>query len=117
MYRLISSFNSLIREEIMPNPFGFVSDNELIVMLFTYFIGAAILHKISFAMCGVFYERGEEALLGSIGYMFFFVLNTYIIIKTSQWFDGLLVIGSIYFILVIAVFILLNKIKDVICIE
>lgn len=117
MYQLISSLNGFVREEIIPNPFGFVSDNELIVMLFTYFIGATILHKISFAMCGVFYDRGEAAVLGSIGYMFFFVINTYIIIKISQWFDGLLVIGIIYFILVIAIFILLNKIKDVICIE
>lgn len=46
MYKIISEFNSLIREEIMPNPFEFVSDNQLIVMLFTYLIGGMILHII-----------------------------------------------------------------------
>lgn len=114
MYKIISSFNSLIREEIMPNPFGFVSDNELIVMLFTYLIGATILHKISFAMCGVFYDRGEAPVLGSIGYMFFFSFNVGILIKISQLCNEILVIGIIYFVVVIVIYVLLNKIKKAI---
>lgn len=50
----------------MPNPFEFISDNQLIVMLFTYLIVGIILHIISFSMCGVFYKRGQAQLLGGM---------------------------------------------------
>lgn len=60
-YKIISALNGFIREDMMPNPFEFISDNELIVALFTYLIGGLILHVISFAMCGIF-MIGEVAL-------------------------------------------------------
>lgn len=112
MYRLISSLNSIIREEVMPNPFGFVSDNELIVMLFTYFIWGTILHVISFAMCGIFYNRGEAPVLGSIGYMMAFSYNVWIFINISKLFNSIFIISIIYFIVVSLTCIVLNKIKD-----
>ena len=68
MYQIVSALNGFIREEIMPNPFEFVSDNQLIVMLFTYLIGGTILRIISFHMCGIFYKRRQAPVLGSIGY-------------------------------------------------
>lgn len=114
MYQIISGLNSIIREEMMPNPFEFISDNQLVVNLFTYFIGGIILYKISFAMCGVFYNRGSCPTLGSIGYMFFFSFNVGILIKISQWCNEILAIGIIYFVVVIVIYVLLNKIKKVI---
>lgn len=112
MYQIISGLNSLIREEIMPNPFGFISDNQLIVDLFTYLIGGIILYKISFAMCGVFYNRGDAPILGSIGYMMAFSFNVWVLINISKLFNSIFIIGIIYFIVVIATFRLLNKIKE-----
>ena len=116
MYQIISALNGFIREEMIPNPFEFISENQLIVILFTYLIGGTILHIISFKMCGVFYKRGQARVLGSIGYMFFFTLNTFIIIKVSEWFNGILLIGIIYALIVFIIFILLYKIKEKICI-
>lgn len=116
MYQIISVLNSIIREQVMPNPFEFVSDNQLIVILFTYLIGGTILHIISFNMCGVFYKRGQAPVLGSIGYMFFFTLNTFVIIKISEWLNGISMIGIIYALIVFIIFILLYKIKETICI-
>lgn len=113
MYTLISLINSSIREEIMPNPFEFVSDNELIVILFTYFIGSMIVHVISFLMCGVFYNRWEAPVLGSIGYMIAFSYNVWILINISKLFNSFFIISIIYFIAVIFTFVVLNKIKDV----
>ena len=107
MYQIVSALNGLIREEMMSNPFDFISDNELIVVLFTYLIGGLILHIISFAMCGVFYDRGSCPTLGSIGYMFFFALNVGILMTISQWFNSCLAIGIIYMVLVITIFIIL----------
>lgn len=112
MYQIISGLNSLIREEIMPNPFEFISDNELTVALFTYLIGGTILHIISFAMCGVFYNRGDAPILGSIGYMMAFSFNVWVLINISKLFNSIFIICFIYFIVVIATFRLLNKIKE-----
>ncbi len=114
MYKIISEFNSLIREEIMPNPFEFVSDNQLIVMLFTYLIGGMILHIISFSMVGVFYNRGQASVFGSIGYMIAFSFNGWILINISKVFDSILTISIIYTIIVIAIFKLLYKVKEIV---
>lgn len=114
VYQIISGLNSIIREEMMPNPFEFVSENQLIVMLFTYLIGGTILHTISFNMCGVFYKRGKAPVLESIGYMIAFSLNVWILVNISKLFDSILAIGIIYIIIVSVIFKLLNKIKEII---
>lgn len=113
MYQIVSTLNGFIREEIFTNPFEFVSDNELIVMLFTYLIGGTILHIISFSMCGVFYNRGEAPVLGSIGYMMAFSYNVWILINISKLFNSIFIISIIYFMVVFFTFVVLNKIKDV----
>lgn len=117
MYQIVSALNGLIREEMIPNPFDFISDNQLIVMLFTCLIGGMILHIISFSMCGVFYNRGQAPVLGSIGYMMAFCLNVWILINISKLFNSILSISIVYFIVVIFIFILLNKIKKIIFIS
>lgn len=117
MYQIISALNGFIREEMIPNPFEFISDNQLIVMLFTYLIGGTILHIISFNMCGVFYRRGQAPILGSFGYMIAFGLNVWIIITISKLFDSILTIGIIYSIIVILIFNLLYKVKEMVFIS
>ena len=117
MYQIVSALNGLIREEMIPNPFDFISDNQLMVMLFTYLMGGMILHIISFSMCGVFYNRGQAPVLGSIGYMMAFSLNVWLLINISKIFDSILTISIVYFIVVIFIFILLNKIKKIIFIS
>lgn len=114
MYQIVSTLNGFIREEMMPNPFEFVSDNQLIVMLFTYLIGGMILHLISFSMCGIFYNRGQAPVLGSVGYMIAFSFNVWILINISKVFDSILTISIVYSIIVIAIFKLLYKVKEMV---
>ena len=114
MYRIISALNGFIREEMIPNPFEFISENQLIVMLFTYLIGGTILHIISFNMCGVLYKRGQAPVLGSIGYMIAFSFNVWILMNISKVFDNILSISIIYTIIVIAIFNLLYKVKEIV---
>ena len=114
MYRIISALNGFIREEMIPNPFEFISENQLIVMLFTYLIGGTILHIISFNMCGVFYKRGQAPVLGSIGYMIAFSFNVWILMNINKVFDNILSISIIYTIIVIAIFKLLYKVKEIV---
>lgn len=117
MYQIISGLNSFIREKIVPNPFEFISDNQLIVELFTYFIGAIIIYKISYAMCGIFYSRGKAPILGSIGYMVFFCFNAWILMTITKLFSSIYIIAIIYFIVVIAIFWILIKFKEFVCIK
>lgn len=112
MYQIVSTLNGIMRDELLPNPFEFISDNEFIVLFFTHLIGTWILHKISFSMCGIFYKRGKLPILGSIGYMFFFSLNVWILITISKYIDSVLIISSIYFIIIIIIFVLLSKIRE-----
>ena len=34
MYQIVSALNGFIREEMIPNPFEFISDNEVVAILF-----------------------------------------------------------------------------------
>ncbi len=112
MYKLISCMNSIIREDFMPNPFEFISEDHTIVMLFAYLIGGTILHTISFSMCGVLYTRGKAPILGSIGYMLAFSLNVGAIISISKLFNNIVLISISYIFFVVLVFKLLYKIKE-----
>lgn len=114
MYKIVSALNGFIREEMITNPFEFISDNQLVVMLFTYLIGGIILHIISFNMCGVFYKRGQAPVLGSIGYMMAFCFNVWVIKNISNLFNSVLLISIIYSIIAIMVFKILYKIKELV---
>lgn len=111
MYQIISAFNAIVREEFMPNPFEFISDNQLVAILFFSLFGGKLLYKIAFSMCGIFYSRRGNKTLGSIGYMFFYCINVTTLLKLSQLFNSVSLICTLYIVFVIGMFILLNKIK------
>ena len=53
-------------------------------------------------------------MLGSIGYMIAFSFNVWILINISKVFDNILTISIIYTIIVIAIFKLLYKVKEIV---
>lgn len=71
MYEIVSLFNSVIRDQVFSNPFEYIIDNQLTAILMFSLFGSAVLNKIAFRMCGVFYKSRSNKVLGSIGYMFF----------------------------------------------
>ena len=111
MYQIVSTLNGFIREEMMPNPFEFISDNPIIVLVFTSLIGSKILKNLAYSMCGIFYNKGDAPILGSILYMFFWGLNVYILIKVSQFFNNIYVVCIIYSIAIMLIYKILNNIK------
>lgn len=114
MYQIVSAMNGFIREEMMPNPFEFISDNEMVAILFFALFGGKALYKIAFDMCGVFYKSGSNKILGSIGYMFFYYINVQVLIKLCQCFQDITLIMFIYMVFVIVMFVVLSKVKSVI---
>jgi len=114
MYEIVSLFNSIIRDQAFSNPFEYITNNQLKAILLFSLFGSAVLNKIAFRMCGVFYKSRSNKTLGSIGYMFFYCINVQILIKLCQWFQDINLVISIYMVFVILIFIVLYKIKNVI---
>lgn len=113
MYEIVRLFNSVIREQVFSNPFEYITNNQLAAILLFSLFGSAILNKIAFRMCGIFYKSRSNKTLGSIGYMFFYCINLQVLIKLCQWFQDITLIMSIYMIFVILMFIVLSKVKSV----
>lgn len=114
MYEIVSLFNNVIRDQAFSNPFEYITDNQLIAILMFSIFGSAVLNKIAFRMCGVFYKSRSNKTLGSIGYMFFYCINVQVLIKLCQSFQDINLVISIYMLFVIAMFIGLYKVKNVI---
>ena len=112
MYQIVSVLNGFIREEMMPNPFEFIFDNPIIVLIFTSLIGSKILKNLAYSMCGIFYNKGDAPILGSILYMFFWGLNVCILIKVGQFFNNIYVVCIIYSIAIIFIYKILKNIKN-----
>lgn len=112
MYQFISMFNSFLREEILPNPFESILNSEVLGILILALFGGGLLHIISFNMCGIFYNRGDAPVLGSIGYMVCYCINVWFLLKLGQWFNNIYLIFIIYLLGVIGIFSLLNKIRE-----
>lgn len=113
MYEIISIFNSIIRDQALPNPFEYITDNQLIAILLFSVFGSIVLKRIAFTMCGIFYKSRSNRILGSIGYMFFYCINIQVLVKLCQCFQDITLIMFIYIVFVIIMFILLYKVKNV----
>ncbi|MBP3256119.1 MAG: hypothetical protein J6M60_06530 [Clostridia bacterium] len=112
MYDIVRIFNSTLRDQAFSNPFEYIMDNQLAAILFFSLFGSVVLKKIAFTMCGVFYKRKSNKTLGSIVYMFFYCINIQVLIKLCQWFKDINLVISIYMLFVIALFIVLYKVKN-----
>lgn len=114
MYDIVRIFNSSLREQAFSNPFEYIMDNQLAAIFIFSLFGSAVLNKIAFTMCGVFYKSRSNKTLGSIGYMFFYCINVQVLIKLCQWFQDINVVIWIYMIFVILMFIVIYKAKNLI---
>lgn len=114
MYQLVSLLNGFIRNEIITNPFEFISDNPIIVVLFTYIIGGAVIHFIAFNMVGIIYKKGQAPIIGSILYLLSYAFNVWLILNISKMCLNSIATISIYFIIVIIIFWVSNRIKTTI---
>lgn len=114
MYQIISALNGFIRDEMVPNPFEFISNNSLVVLLIYSFIGEKVISRLAFYMCEIFYTRGGNKTLGSIGHLFFYLLNVMILIKLQEIIQNVTLILSFYTIIIFILYVGLRKIKKVV---
>ena len=112
MYDIVRIFNSTLRDQAFSNPFEYIMDNQLAAILVFSLFGSAVLNKIACTMCEVFYKSRSNKTLGSIVYMLFYCINVQVLIKLCQWFQDISLVMSIYILFVIAMFIVLYKVKN-----
>ncbi len=113
MYKLTSALCSLIREEVFPDAFEGLADTSFLGIIASIGGLAFLIHEISYAMCGIFYSRGDGAWVGSIGYTVFLGINTYIIVQLVKWFDSIYIILLIYLLVAGILYIALNKLNEI----
>ena len=112
MYEIVKIVTSTLRDQAFSNPFEYIMDNQLAAIFIFSLFGGAVLNKIAFTMCGIFYKSRSNKTLGSIGYMFFYCINIQVLIKLCQWFQNINLVISIYMLFVIALFIVLYIVKN-----
>lgn len=114
MYEFVSLFNSFVREQLLPNPFEYMFQDQITAILVFALFGGKILNDIAYTMCGVFYKSRSNKTLGSIGYMFFYCVNVQVLIKLWKYFQDIKLVISFYMIFVTAMFIVLCRMKRII---
>ena len=114
MYEIVKIVTSTLRDQAFSNPFEYIMDNQLAAIFIFSLFGGAVLNKIAFTMCGIFYKSRSNKTLGSIGYMFFYCVNVQVLIKLWQYLQDINLVISFYMIFVTAMFIVLCRMKRII---
>jgi len=112
LYAIISISSIIIRNFYLPNPFEEILINKGQALSLNFIIGEPLLYVLSFTMCGIFYNKGGISALGSLGYLFFYFVNTAIIIILAKLISNLILLGIIYAIIIIIVYVIIFKIRN-----
>ena len=85
MYSLIKLISTLVRTFVLPNPFEQLPEPFNITVMTTQiaipadllnWIVEVPLHLITFAIVGLYYEKGSNPAIGSLLYMLFYCIHT-----------------------------------------
>lgn len=112
MYNFIRTIFYFIRENMYSNPFEYITNNTIYAVLLLSFFENKVFKNIAYEMCGIFYERGSNKVIGIIGFTTFFCINIQVFAILCQWIQDLSLVILVYMIFVVTVFSLLYKLKD-----
>lgn len=111
MFKFIQLISALIRQFLLPNPYMNLFKEEVYANLFNIIIGGYILHKLSFWLTRMGYTKGvDEPEKGSIGYLFSYIILTFIITLIGKIFTDIKFVIGIFLIIYIILCVLVNKI-------
>lgn len=111
MYYITSLISVWIRQFYLPNPFATII-NSSYADIFNILIGGAILHFLSFSITSIYYERGSMPTIGSISYLFWYIVNTFIFIGIGKITTSLVTFSILVLIVYIAIILLINNISN-----
>lgn len=100
-----------MRNQVLPNPFKYITYNQPIAIYIFSLFGSIALNKITFEMCGVLYKSRSNKTLGSVLYAIFYFINIEILTELCKNIQNINLILLVYMICVIAIFVVLYKVK------
>lgn len=111
MYYIISLISAWIRQFYLPNPFSTII-NHSYADVFNILIGGVILHFLSFGITSIYYERGSMPTIGSISYLFWYIVNTFIFIGIGKITTSIVTFFILILIVYIAIILLISNISN-----
>ena len=88
MYKLIAAISILVRQFCIPNPFDALGDGLVVNLRDTpillppgvlNWVAEPIMHMVTFAIVGLYYDRGSAPALGSFLYLLFYCVHTFLL--------------------------------------
>lgn len=88
MYKLMAAISTLIRQSCIPNPFDALGDGLIVnigEMLILFppevlnWISEPFIHVVTFAVVGLYYDRGSAPTLGSFLYLLLYCVHTFLL--------------------------------------
>ena len=88
MYKIMALISVVVRQFYLPNPFEALEEGLEITLNNNQFIMGPeclnlvtepLIHIITFAVVGLYYERGSAPVLGSLMYLFFYCMHAFIL--------------------------------------
>lgn len=112
MYNLVYFISAFIRQFLLPNPYINFFNNDAIAALFNITVGGVILHKLSFNLTGMHYDKGDCPTFGSFSYLIWYCINTAIFIGVSSFIINPYFLTLTLIIIYITLFVVLYKIAN-----
>lgn len=88
MYKIIALISNIVRQFYVPNPFealegglGVTLYNNQVILgpECLNLITEPLMHVITFSVVGLYYDRGSAPALGSVLYLLFYCIHTFIL--------------------------------------
>lgn len=86
MYKLMATISILIRQFCIPNPFDVLGDGvnigERAIVIspeVLNWVAEPFMHVVTFAVVGLYYDRGSAPAFGSFLYLLFYCIHTFLL--------------------------------------
>lgn len=112
MYSIASFVSLIVRQFLLPNPYLNYFPDKNIAELFNIIAGGAILHFLSFGITGIYYSKGDAPTLGSISYLFWYIINTAIITLAGCLIKNIYLLIFSLIVIYLIIFIIIIKISN-----
>lgn len=108
MYKLVATISVLLRQYYIPNPFEALGDGLMITLdgspillspEILNWIAEPVMFSVTFGVVGLYYERGSAPVIGSLLYLLFYCVHTFILwilstVRFAEW--AIILVGILY---------------------
>lgn len=112
MYNLIRLGSVLVRQFCIPNPFLNYISNQGYAELLNLLLGGIIFQYLAYWTTGIYYEKNSCPAIGSISYLFWYVVYTLYFIFIGNYIKNLKIALIVLGISIVLIFLIINLITN-----